>query len=121
MLVDTSVWVDHLRHGNPTLAATLEESRVWIHRLIIGELACGHLHHRSEVLGLLEALPQAPQIRHSEAMAFIESHQLMSKGLGWIDIHLLASATLAGIGLWTLDKRLASTARELDVSESSVH
>ena len=111
MLVDTSVWVDHLRRGNADLAKALEELRVWVHPLVIGELACGNLRHRVELLLLLETLPRAPQVHHTEALAFLDSHRLMGRGLGWIDIHLLAAAALARIDLWTLDKRLASTAR----------
>jgi len=113
VLVDTSVWVDHLRYGNADLATALEEFRVWVHPLIIGELACGQLEHRSELISLLEALPQAPRVHHQEALAFLDSHQLMGRGLGWIDIHLLAAATLARIGIWTLDKRLATAAKEI--------
>jgi predicted nucleic acid-binding protein len=115
VLVDTSVWVDHLRRGNRTLATALEELRVWGHPLVIGELACGHLKHRDELLSLLETLPRAPQAEHSEALAFLESHQLMGRGLGWIDVHLLASAKLAGTPLWTLDKPLARAALRLGV------
>jgi len=113
VLVDTSVWVDHLRRGNAGLATALEELRVWAHPLVIGELACGHLEHRAELLRLLETLPQPPQATHSEALAFLEGHRLIGQGLGWIDVHLLASAALAGTALWTLDERLASTARRL--------
>lgn len=113
MLVDTSVWVDHLRRGNAALAAVLEEARVWTHAFVIGELACGNLAQRAKVLGLLAALPQTPLAAHQEALALVDSHGLMGRGLGWIDVHLLASARLAKLPFWTLDKRLAAVAAEL--------
>ncbi len=116
MLVDTSAWVDHFRRGNPALAAHLENWEVWCHSFVIGELACGNLARRDEVLALLAALPQAPKARHAEVLAMIDSHRLMGRGIGWTDAHLLASAKLAGTTLWTLDKRLAAIAAELDVA-----
>ncbi len=113
MLVDTSVWVDHLRRGNPALARQLTELEVWCHPFVIGELACGRLEARSEVLSLLAALPQAPQAEHDEVLAFVESNRLAGTGIGWVDAHLLAAARLGGVGLWTLDRPLAAVAREL--------
>ncbi len=113
MLVDTSVWVDHLRRGNGTLVDLLEQARVWIHTFVIGELACGNLAQRAKVLGLLAALPHVPIAGHDEALAFVETHRLMGRGLGWIDVHLLASAKLAKLPFWTMDKRLAAVATEL--------
>jgi hypothetical protein len=115
LLVDTSVWVDHLRRGNDALAQHLREGHVWAHPFVIGELACGRLRRRVEVLSLLGALPHAPVVDHVEALAFLESRALAGHGLGWIDVHLLASARLARIGLWTLDRRLQAAARELDL------
>jgi predicted nucleic acid-binding protein len=106
VLVDTSVWISHLRVGNPTLARLLENEEVAIHPFVIGELACGNLRNRAEILGLLQSLPMSVEILHEEAMEFISAHQLMGKGLGYIDIHLLASAVLSGIPILTLDKKL---------------
>lgn len=106
VLVDTSVWVAHLRTGNIGLETLLDDSRVVCHPFIIGELACGNLRNRSEILSLLQALPTAAQADNEEVMLFIDNHRLMGKGLGYIDMHLLASAILTHIPLWTLDKRL---------------
>ena len=114
MLVDTSVWVEHLRHGLPALATALDEGQVLMHPFVLGELACGNLRNRAELLRLLSDLPPAPTVTDCEALAFIEAHQLMGRGIGYIDVHLLASAALAGSArLWTLDKRLAAVAEVL--------
>jgi predicted nucleic acid-binding protein len=90
--------------------------QVWIHPFVIGELACGSLSQRAEVLGLLEALPQLPLADHEEVLTFIAAHRLHGRGLGWIDVHLLASARLARLPLWTLDRRLAAAANELSLA-----
>jgi predicted nucleic acid-binding protein len=113
MLVDTSVWVDHLRRGDPALTALLNRAEVECHPFVIGELACGSLHRRSQVLSLLERLPDVPVVDHSEVLMFVERHTLMRYGVGWIDMHLLASAALAGVKLWTRDRHLARVARTL--------
>jgi len=115
VLVDTSVWVDHLRRGNERLAGHLDRGEVECHPFVIGELACGHLRNRAEILSLLRALPLAQPADHEEVLAFIESSRLMGRGLGWTDMHLLASARLRRTALWTLDRRLAATARVLGV------
>ena len=115
VLVDTSVWVSHLRVGNARLAALLDDAMVVCHPLVIGELACGNLRSRGEVLSLLQALPTAQQAEHHEVLQFIETHRLMGRGIGYSDAHLLTSAVLTGIPLWTLDKRLASVATTLGV------
>ncbi len=117
ILVDTSVWIDHLRKGVPRLADGLEQGRVLMHPFALGELACGHLKNRGEVLQLLGDLPAAPVAAEGEALEFIERHALMGRGIGYVDIHLLASAALVGAeGLWTLDRRLAGVAAELNLS-----
>lgn len=116
MLVDTSVWVDHLRHGNAALAARLRDGDVWTHPFVIGEVACGHLRRRQEVLALLHALPPVPAVSHEEAMRFVEMRDLAGQGIGWIDVHLLASAAVGGVGLWTLDRRLDAVARRLGLA-----
>lgn len=116
MLVDTSVWIDHLRRGNPRLSTRLVAGEVWCHPFVIGELACGNLKARQSLLSLLAALPRAPLAEHQEVLGFVEAKRLMGRGLGWIDVHLLASARLAGTPLWSFDRRLASVAEELGLS-----
>lgn len=113
MLVDTSVWVDHLRKRNPALVELLEQAQVWTHSFVIGELASGNLAQRGRVLGALAELPHAPLASHEEVMSFVENRRLMGRGLGWVDLHLLASATLAKLPFWTVDKRLSTVASEL--------
>jgi predicted nucleic acid-binding protein len=113
VLVDTSVWVAHLRQGAIGLDSLLREGRAVCHPFIIGELACGNLQNRSEIIALLQALPQAMTAGHDEVMQFIENQRLMGKGLGYVDLHLLASARLTRVSLWTLDKRLKSVASTL--------
>lgn len=115
MLVDTSVWIDHLRRGNAGLVSRLRSGEVLSHPFVVGELACGNLTRRDEVLALLTALPQVPVALHDEVVEFIDAHRLMGRGLGWIDVHLLVSARLASTSLWTVDKRLAAAARALHI------
>ena len=110
-LVDTSVWVDHLRNKNVGLAELLNDDQVLIHPFIIGELALGTLRNRVQVLDLLSKLPQAPLAEHAEVMATIDRHHLHGIGIGWIDAHLLASALLAKAPLLTLDKALRQASR----------
>ena len=113
MLVDTSVWVDHFRHRNPRLVTLLESEQVHTHPFVTGELLCGNLARRREIARLLEALPAAPVADHQEALRFLDLHRLQGCGLGWIDVHLLAAARLAGVALWTLDRRLANAAAQV--------
>ena len=114
ILVDTSVWIEHLRSGNPLLAELLEQNRVVMHPMVLGELACGNLKNRQPLLQLWRSLDSLQAVSHDEALFFIEQHGLMSKGIGYIDVHLLASVALAnGVKLWTRDKRLAHVAIEL--------
>lgn len=113
ILVDTSVWIDHLRQGDAALAATLQAGAVGMHPFVVGELACGNLHARAEVLGLLQALPHVSKATESEVLYFIDNHRLMGRGIGYVDAHLLASSRLAGASLWTRDKRLHAVATEL--------
>jgi predicted nucleic acid-binding protein len=116
VLVDTSVWVAHLRDGNKRLEALLHEGHVFCHPWIIGELACGNLKNREPILSFLQQLPMAAVARHEEMLIFIERHALMGKGLGWIDTHLLASAFLSNVPLWTLDKSLDRISSSLRLS-----
>src|SRR6476661_3584816 len=103
VLVDTSVWVHHLRHGNASLEGLLKGDRVICHPFIIGELACGSIGNRSEILYLLSSLPQSVIADHEEVMEFVENNRLYGLGIGWIDRHLLAYALLCRTNLWTLD------------------
>ncbi|CAN5912000.1 type II toxin-antitoxin system VapC family toxin [soil metagenome] len=117
ILVDTSVWVDHLRSDEPSLAEALEDGRVLMHRFVLGELACGSIKNRREVLRLLENLSTAPAATDSEALGFIERHLLMGRGIGYVDVHLLASTALAGVArFWTRDRRLNAVATELEMA-----
>ena len=115
ILVDASVWVDHFRRGNSRLRSLLDEEKVLGHRFVLGELACGNLRNRREILALLASLPQAPPAGHDEALALAEAAKLHGKGIGWIDVHLLASARIARAPLWTLDRRLARVAESLSI------
>lgn len=119
ILAATSVWIDHLREGVPALAAALEQAGVLMHPFVRGELACGNLKNRREVLRLLGELPAAPLATDAEALDFIERRALMGRGLGYIDVHLLASVALAGgARLWTRDKRLAAVAAGLKLAHA---
>ena len=108
------------RSGSTTCAAatppspgSLVEGEVWCHPFVIGELTCGQLDERLEILSLLSALPQVPPAAQEEVLAYVEVNGLAGKGIGWIDAHLLAAARLASVGLWTLDRPLAAMARQL--------
>jgi len=114
-LVDTSVWVEHLRRGSPRLSSLLLDDQVLCHPFVLGELACGHLQKRAEILGLLGALPQARLTEHDEVLYLVESARLPGLGLGWIDVHLLASALVTGCRLWTLDRALQRVATSLEL------
>jgi predicted nucleic acid-binding protein len=116
ILVDTSVWVDHFRAGNRALQSLLEAAEVLAHPFVIGELACGTLHHRVEILTLLQALPNATAAEHDEVMRVVEHERLYGRGIGWIDAHLLASARLSDAALWTLDRRLSKIASGLSLA-----
>ena len=115
VLVDTAIWVSHLKEGNAGLKALLEDGEVLCHPFIIGELACGNLKNRDEILSLLEALPQVKVAGHEEIMRFVEIHDLAGTGLGYVDVHLLASAMLSRSSLWTADKSLSAAAQKLGI------
>ena len=116
ILVDTSVWVDHLRAGNATLADLLEGGSVLIHPSVIGELALGNLRRRGDVLPLLHALPQAVVATDAELLSLIDDEALYGSGIGYVDAQLLAATRLTpGIKLWTEERRLASMARRLGI------
>ncbi len=121
ILVDTSVWVDHFRSGDSELSDLLNAGQALIHPFVIGELACGNLKNRAAVLSLLHNLPFATIAEDPEALCFIERHQLCGVGIGFIDVHLLASTRLSGGALlWTRDKRLHQQAVRLTLAKVSV-
>jgi predicted nucleic acid-binding protein len=116
VLVDTSVWVKHLRDGDIVLEGLLDDGQVMCHPFVVGELACGNLKNRAEILALFQALPAAISAEHGEVLRFIEDNRLMAKGLGFVDMHLLASALLSGSQLRTLDKRLHQVALKMGLA-----
>ena len=115
ILVDTSVWVSHLRVGNANLLKLLNQGEAVCHSFIVGELACGNLANRSEILSLVQTLPMAIEAEHDEVLHFIDHNRLMGRGLGLIDVHLIASAQLSSIPIWTLDKKLEKVCAELGI------
>lgn len=116
VIADTSIWVTHLRQGNRHLEELLTDGEIFCHPFIIGELACGNIRNRTEILSLLQSLPMAPTIEFNEFLHFIDRNHLMGMGIGFVDVHLLASAQLSGIPLWTADKALGSVALKLKVA-----
>ena len=115
ILIDTSVWVDHFRKGNRELERLLNDGDVVCHPFVIGELACGNLKNRKEIISLLQALSTIDTVDNDEIIFFIEKHKLKGKGVGLIDVHLLASAILNDILLWTFDRKLKSAASKLNI------
>jgi predicted nucleic acid-binding protein len=115
-LVDTSVWVDHFQAADSRLTELLIDGQVLCHAFVVGELACANLRRRVEVLTLLRTLPQLPVLTSEDALEFVNAHHLMGKGLGWIDVHLLASAYASREGFWTRDRRLGEVALRLGVA-----
>jgi len=116
VLVDTSIWISHLRDGSSYLEVLLNSGDVLCHPFIIGELACGTLKNRNELFSLFKSLPIAKIVEHDEVLKFIEKRNLMGMGLGYIDIHLLASAILSDSPIWSLDKKLNKIANAMDIS-----
>jgi predicted nucleic acid-binding protein len=116
ILVDTSVWIDHFRGDEPGLRVLLDGGRVLIHPFVIGELACGNLRNRSEIITLLRDLPVAPVAADETVWFYIDQHNLAGRGIGYIDAHLLVSVSLSNRArLWTREKRLRSVAGDLDI------
>lgn len=115
ILADTSVWIDHFRNGNAQLEELLINSEVMIHPFIIGELACGSMKNRKEIMGLLNELPCADVAEHQEVLKLIEDRKLYGKGMGLIDAHLIASALISKVRLLTMDKTLARVVAILDM------
>ena len=122
ILVDTSVWIDHLRHGDAGLTGFLNAGQVLGHRFVTGELALGSLQNRDMVLDSLQDLPQAGVATDEEVMRFIAHHALFGIGIGYIDAHLLAAVRLSpGALLWTRDKRLLAASARLGLSANLTH
>lgn len=115
ILVDSSVWIDHFQSSNGRIAALLESEKVLMHPFVLGEIACGKLQNREEILKLMQALPSVRQAENDEVRILIEQHQLHSRGVGLIEMHLLASCLIDHCTLWTNDKRLNTIATELHV------
>lgn len=113
ILADTSIWVEHLRHGTLGLSALLDHGEVVCHPFVVCELACGDIRNRAQVLALLRELPMVPVADDEDVVPFIERHDLMGQGLGLIDIHLLMSTLLSGARLWSIDKKLDEVAWRL--------
>jgi len=116
ILVDTSVWIDHLRHGDSSLKKLLAQAQAMCHPMVVGELACGNLASRSMVLALLADLPSATVASEAEVLGFIQAQSLFGLGIGYVDVHLCASAKLHGVQLWTRDKRLQAVAVRLGLA-----
>ena len=122
ILVDTSVWIDHLRYGDSTLANLLNTGRVLAHPFVIGELALGNLQQRDVILNTLNDMPRAKIATDEEALAFINQNKLYGLGIGYIDAHLLTSVRLTpGTRLWTQDKRLCAAANRLGLLAALEH
>ena len=117
ILVDASVWVEHLRTTDSLLVGALENDAVLVHPFVIGELACGNIHNRREVLDLLSQLPVASSATNEEALTFIEARRIVGSGIGFVDVHLLASTAMHGTArLWTRDRSLAAVAAGLNLA-----
>jgi len=110
------VWVEHLRRRDANLVELLDRHQVACHPFVVGEIACGRLGRRDEILSLLAALPPSPVLTHEEAMAFLDARGLAAAGIGWIDVHLLGSAVLGRQALWTRDRRLHGAATRLGIA-----
>ncbi len=119
VIVDTSIWVSHLRNGNAKLVKLLNDDQVMCHPFIFGEIACGNIQNRAEILALLRALPMSIQAKNEEVLEFIESNKLMGYGLGYVDMHLSASAALSGVPIWTLDAKLDKINRKMGIDYRS--
>ena len=116
VLVDTSVWIKHLRESDKNLVRLLEQGVVACHPFIIGELACGGIKNRHEIIRLLNDLPSTDILDHYEIMEFIEHRKIMNKGIGYVDVHLLGSALVSETPLWTFDKALRRIANQLSIA-----
>ena len=122
ILVDTSVWVDHLRNSEADLNSLLNANNVLMHPMVIGELACGHMHNRKQALEHWHSLPRINETSHEQVISLIETKNLMGRGLGFVDIHLLCSVlNYPGSQLWTRDKKLNGIANKFKIAFEKVH
>ena len=115
VLVDTSIWVSHFRKGDSHLQELLVDEQVLCHPFILGELACGGLKNRQEIIALLKALPGAITAETDEILEFTEHQKLIGVGIGLFDVHLMASALLTKALLWTTDRNLRAAATRLNI------
>lgn len=115
VLVDTSVWIDHFRSSDKDLIELLDSGQVCIHPFVIGELSCGNLSNRTEILALLQTLPGIDPALEEEVLMLIEENKLYGKGLGFIDVHLLTSALIHHVSIRTKDRSLKRTAGEFGI------
>ena len=116
ILVDSSVWIDHFRNENKLLSLQLLNGAVVMHEFILGELAIGNFKNHKTILSLLDSIPKLSKLTHDEFIFFLEKNSLQGKGVGFVEIHLLGSTKLAGIKIWTLDKRLLKLAANLNLN-----
>jgi predicted nucleic acid-binding protein len=117
ILVDTSVWIDHLRASDAHLSTLLSQANVVMHPMVLGELACGNLQDRRTLIALWRNLPQLAAVTDAEALYFLDQNRLWGRGIGYIDLHLLAAVALsAQARLWTRDKRLRKTAQQIGLA-----
>jgi predicted nucleic acid-binding protein len=116
ILVDSSVWIDHLRASDAMLSAELRRGNILCHPFIVGELALGHLRQRNAIVSALQGLPMTPAANDVEMLGFIDRHALHGLGIGYVDAHLLAATFLVpGASFWTRGKRLREVARRLGI------
>lgn len=119
ILVDTSVWIEHLRHGDDVLAGLLDTERVLVHPFVTGELALGNMRDHAVIFNAIMELPQATIVHHDEVLHFINQEALSGSGIGYVDAHLLAAVRLMpGTSLWTRDRRLYEAARKLGLASA---
>lgn len=117
ILVDSSIWVDHLRQADATLSGLLDSDAVLLHPGVVGEIALGHMRERDSMIAYLQTFPMAVQARDSEVLSLVARKHLFGMGIGWVDAHLLASALLTdGARLWTRDRRLGAAAERLGLA-----
>ena len=116
ILVDTSIWISHFKHTNLKLQQLLEAGEVATHPYVLGELVCGGIINRAEIFSLLQELPAYSPISSIEFLHFVQSYSLAAQGIGFVDVHLLASAVLNSDFLWTLDKKLALIAANFQIA-----
>lgn len=119
ILVDTSIWIDHIRRPNSRVIGLLDAQQVCVHPWVVGELACGNLADRANTLYLLRSQPQVAVASDDEVLFFIEKHGIAGKGVGYLDMHLLAAAALGGVKIWTRDRRLREVAALLELNASA--